>query len=52
MRCAAALSVAGLTPAAAQADGDPGSDVLVNQNLFFGYDAGITVAQQVRSSTF
>ena len=31
---------------AAHADGDPGSDVLVFQNLFVGGDAGVSVAQQ------
>ncbi len=30
----------------ARADGDPGSDVLLAQNLFIGYDSGIGVAQQ------
>ena len=32
----------------ARADGDPGSDVLVFQNLFAGSDAGLSVQQQVR----
>jgi cytochrome oxidase Cu insertion factor (SCO1/SenC/PrrC family)/thiol-disulfide isomerase/thioredoxin len=32
----------------ALADGDPGSDVLVYQDLFVGSDAGLSVAQQVR----
>ncbi|HYB28561.1 MAG TPA: redoxin domain-containing protein [Solirubrobacteraceae bacterium] len=42
---AALLLVVG--PAAvARADGDPGSDVLVFQNLFVGGDAGLTVGQQ------
>jgi cytochrome oxidase Cu insertion factor (SCO1/SenC/PrrC family)/thiol-disulfide isomerase/thioredoxin len=45
--CAATLALSSLT-GSARADGDPGSDVLVNQNLFFGYDAGITVTQQVQ----
>ena len=31
----------------ARADGDPGSDVLVYQDLFAGSDAGLSVAQQV-----
>ncbi|MGO9754907.1 MAG: redoxin domain-containing protein [Solirubrobacteraceae bacterium] len=44
--CAAALALSSLT-ASARADGDPGSDELVNQNLFFGFDAGVTVPQQV-----
>jgi cytochrome oxidase Cu insertion factor (SCO1/SenC/PrrC family)/thiol-disulfide isomerase/thioredoxin len=34
-------------PALASADGDPGSDVLLEQNLFFGSDAGISVKQQL-----
>jgi cytochrome oxidase Cu insertion factor (SCO1/SenC/PrrC family)/thiol-disulfide isomerase/thioredoxin len=38
--CSLALS------AVARADGDPGSDVLLAQNLFTGYDSGIGVAQQ------
>jgi cytochrome oxidase Cu insertion factor (SCO1/SenC/PrrC family)/thiol-disulfide isomerase/thioredoxin len=32
----------------ARADGDPGSDVLVYQNLFAGSDAGLSVQQQVQ----
>ena len=32
---------------AARADGDPGSDVLVYQNLFVASDANISIAQQV-----
>ena len=35
-----------LSPAA-RADGDPGSDVLVYQNLFVASDANISIAQQV-----
>ncbi|MGO9821063.1 MAG: redoxin domain-containing protein [Solirubrobacteraceae bacterium] len=35
-------------PAAARADGDPGSDVLVYQDLFAGSDAGLSVQQQLR----
>ena len=35
-----------LSPAA-RADGDPGSDVLVYQNLFVAADANVSVAQQV-----
>jgi len=31
----------------ARADGDPGSDVLVYQDLFAGADAGLTISQQV-----
>ncbi|MGO9899398.1 MAG: redoxin domain-containing protein [Solirubrobacteraceae bacterium] len=44
--CAGTLALSPLT-SSARADGDPGSDVLVNQNLFFGYDAGVTVPEQV-----
>ena len=35
-----------LPASVARADGDPGSDVLVYQNLFFGTDAGLSVQQQ------
>ena len=50
---AAALLVAvilavGAIPPAARADGDPGSDVLVFQDLFAGADAGLSVQQQVQ----
>lgn len=38
----------GVPVAVAHADGDPGSDVLVFQNLFVGADAGLTVAQQAQ----
>ena len=38
-------------PAAAFADGDPGSDVLVYQDLFAGSDAGLSVSQQVQLGT-
>ena len=41
--CAVALA----RPAVARADGDPGSDVLVYQDLFAGSDAGLSVQQQV-----
>ena len=41
--CVVAVSV----PAVARADGDPGSDVLVYQNLFAGSDAGLSVQQQL-----
>ena len=34
-------------PSVARADGDPGSDVLVYQDLFAGSDAGLTVQQQL-----
>ena len=40
------LALVVLAPAA-QADGDPGSDVLVYQNLFVAADAGISIPQQV-----
>ena len=43
---AAALIAAVVVPSA-RADGDPGSDVLVYQDLFAGSDAGLSVAQQV-----
>jgi len=36
--------------AVARADGDPGSDVLVYQDLFVGSDAGLSVAQQLQLS--
>ena len=42
-----ALIAAALTPVA-RADGDPGSDVLVYQELFAGSDAGLSVQQQVQ----
>jgi cytochrome oxidase Cu insertion factor (SCO1/SenC/PrrC family)/thiol-disulfide isomerase/thioredoxin len=32
---------------AARADGDPGSDVLLDQNLFYGPDAGVSIAQSL-----
>src|SRR5579875_2830282 len=35
----------------ARADGDPGSDVLVNQDLFVAGDSGVTISQQARLST-
>jgi cytochrome oxidase Cu insertion factor (SCO1/SenC/PrrC family)/thiol-disulfide isomerase/thioredoxin len=37
-----------LAPSAAFADGDPGSDVLLAQNLFASSSAGLTVAQQLQ----
>ena len=40
--------VATVLPVAARADGDPGSDVLVYQDLFAGSDAGLSVGQQLR----
>ena len=42
-----ALAALGVLAPAARADGDPGSDVLVFQNLFVAADAGISVPQQV-----
>ena len=44
---AAALIAAATVVPSARADGDPGSDVLVYQDLFAGSDAGLSVAQQV-----
>ena len=49
--CVVALLVAllvGLPASVARADGDPGSDVLVFQDLFAGADAGLSVQQQVQ----
>ena len=43
-----ALIAAVVAPAGARADGDPGSDVLVYQDLFAGSDAGLSVQQQVQ----
>ncbi len=43
----AVVAVAAVAPAA-RADGDPGSDVLVYQDLFAGSDAGLSVQQQVQ----
>ncbi len=51
MACLALVAAlgAGLWGASlARADGDPGSDVLVYQNLFVGADAGTSIAQQVQ----
>ena len=42
----AALSLGLGVASGAQADGDPGSDVLVGQNLFAPADLGLSVAQQ------
>src|ERR1700754_1540802 len=36
----------GVLSPAARADGDPGSDVLVYQNLFVAADAGLSIPQQ------
>ena len=38
----------GFLPPAARADGDPGSDVLVYQNLFVAADANVSVQQQLQ----
>ena len=49
--CLAALLVVllvGVAASAALADGDPGSDVLVYQNLFAGSEVGLSVQQQVQ----
>jgi cytochrome oxidase Cu insertion factor (SCO1/SenC/PrrC family) len=43
----ACCALGALAPSAALADGDPGSDVLVYQNLFVASDANISIAQQV-----
>lgn len=42
-----AVLSAGVVAAPAWADGDPGSDVLVYQDMFAGSDAGLSVQQQV-----
>ena len=47
MVVAVTLGFAVIAPTA-QADGDPGSDVLVFQDLFAGSDAGLSVQQQVQ----
>jgi hypothetical protein len=39
------LVLAGAVPSA-RADGDPASDLLISQNLFVGFDSGISVRQQ------
>ena len=39
---------AGSVASVARADGDPGSDVLVYQDLFAGSSAGLSVQQQAR----
>ena len=46
MAMVVAAVLCALVPRVALADGDPGSDVLVNQNLFVAGDAGVSVAQQ------
>jgi cytochrome oxidase Cu insertion factor (SCO1/SenC/PrrC family)/thiol-disulfide isomerase/thioredoxin len=42
------LVLAALSPGAARADGDPGSDVLVYQSLFVTSTAGVSVSKQVQ----
>jgi hypothetical protein len=42
-----AICALGVFSPAARADGDPGSDVLVYQNLFVAADSNISIAQQV-----
>ncbi len=44
----AVVIAAGAAASVARADGDPGSDVLVYQDLFAGSSAGLTVQQQAR----
>jgi cytochrome oxidase Cu insertion factor (SCO1/SenC/PrrC family) len=43
-----ALVACACLPAQALADGDPGSDVLLHQNLFAGSDANLSAAQQLQ----
>ena len=43
-----AVIICGVLAPLAQADGDPGSDVLVYQDLFVGSTAGLSVPQQAR----
>ena len=43
--------LAGAAASTARADGDPGSDVLVYQNLFAGSEVGLSVQQQVELGT-
>ncbi len=43
-----ALAVLAWLPALAQADGDPGSDVLLNQNLFAYWDAKLSTSEQLK----
>ncbi len=47
MLLAGLLAVAWM-PAAARADGDPGSDVLVYQPLFVASDAGVSLPEQIK----
>jgi cytochrome oxidase Cu insertion factor (SCO1/SenC/PrrC family)/thiol-disulfide isomerase/thioredoxin len=44
----ATACVIGAVASIAQGDGDPGSDVLVHQDLFVGPDAGLSIPQQAR----
>ncbi|HTU94898.1 MAG TPA: redoxin domain-containing protein [Solirubrobacteraceae bacterium] len=43
----AVLAAGAVSPGAARADGDPGSDVLVYQSLFVTASAGVSVSRQV-----
>ena len=45
------ILLVGAGSSTARADGDPGSDVLVFQNLFAGSDAGLSVQQQIQLNT-
>ncbi len=47
-RSCSPLCALGLLSPAARADGDPGSDVLVYQNLFVAADANVSVQQQIQ----
>jgi cytochrome oxidase Cu insertion factor (SCO1/SenC/PrrC family)/thiol-disulfide isomerase/thioredoxin len=44
----AVIASGAVSPGAARADGDPGSDVLVYQSLFVTSSAGVSVAKQVQ----
>jgi cytochrome oxidase Cu insertion factor (SCO1/SenC/PrrC family)/thiol-disulfide isomerase/thioredoxin len=46
--CVTLALAAAVVPGAARADGDPGSDVLVDQNYFVAGDAGLSVAEQAQ----
>jgi cytochrome c biogenesis protein CcmG/thiol:disulfide interchange protein DsbE len=48
LTCAITLTLSCALVTNAQADGDPGSDVLVYQPLFLASDSGISVGEQVR----
>jgi hypothetical protein len=43
---AVALSLLTLAPAAALADGDPASDVLLGENVFYPYQPAVTQQNQ------